>query len=201
MRGETLAEVARILRAIPGVRRVAGLERAQVQKVAELESGHEMNLSLPCRNLGVSLMAARDACFVLLKTGTFRPPLAPSLYMVEEGGAPGGNHALTVAGKQYTIVGEELTGSLEKYSEPVIPLEQSFVMFPERRRSPTVPCFFLLPPLPFPELEAVSAEMGLRQIMSISPSLASDAYLREAFGFSPSNNLATLLVGFDLRSP
>jgi hypothetical protein len=43
--------------------------------------------------------------------------------------------------------------------------------------------------------------MGLQEIMSISPSLASDAWLREAFGFSASNSLATLLVGFDFCSP
>jgi hypothetical protein len=201
MREGALVRVAGILQAIPGVEEVAPLDREQVQRVVELESSHEMNLSLPCRNLGVRLIAARDACFVLLKTGTFRPPGAPSLYLVEEGDPQGNAPALTVAGRHYTIVGEEVTGSVEAYAEPVIPLDGSFVMFPERRRNPTVPCFFLLPPLPFPELEGVRAEMGLQEIMSISPSLASDAWLREAFGFSASNSLATLLVGFDFCSP
>jgi hypothetical protein len=201
MREGALVRVAGILQAIPGVEEVAPLDREQVQRVVELESSHEMNLSLPCRNLGVRLIAARDACFVLLKAGTFRPPGAPSLYLVEEGGPQGNAPALTVAGKQYTIVGEEVTGSVEACAEPVIPLDGSFVMFPERRRNPMVPCFFLLPPLPFPELEGVRAEMGLQEIMSISPSLASDAWLREAFGFSASNSLATLLVGFNFCTP
>jgi hypothetical protein len=121
--------------------------------------------------------------------------------MVEESGDSMSNNVINVAGKRYTVVGEEVTEDIDKYSEPVIPLERSFVMFPKRRSNPQAPCFFLLPPLPFPELEAVAGELGLREIISISPSIASDAYLREAFGFPSSNSLATLLVGFDLRSP
>ena len=106
-----------------------------------------------------------------------------------------------MAGKSYRIVGEEVAGGLGKYTEAVIPLDESFVVFPNRRSRPAVPCVFLLPPLPFPELEKVAGEMGLTGIISISPSLVSDAFLRLTFGFPPSNDLATLLVGFDLLAP
>ena len=201
MKHDVLDAAAEVLKGIPGVRAVSALDLAQKQQVVELESHHERQLSLPVRNLGVSLLAAREACFVVLKTGSFRPPSAPSVYLVEEGGAPAGNHALTVEGNRYTIVGEEMTGGVERYTEPVIPLEESFVIFPQRRSGPRVPCFFLLPPLPFPELERVKDHLGIREILSISPSLVSDGYLRQIFGFPPSNSLATLLVGFDLRAP
>ncbi len=201
MKGDILDKAAEVLRGIPGVRAVSALDQAQKQKVVDLESHHERQLSLPVRNLGVSLLAAREACFVVLKTGSFRPPSAPSVYLVEEGGSPAGNHALTVAGKGYTIVGEEMTGGVGRYTEPVIPLDESFVIFPQRRSGPQVPCFFLLPPLPFPELERVKDHLGIREILSISPSLVSDGYLRQICGFPPSNSFATLLVGFDLHSP
>jgi hypothetical protein len=197
MRESTLGLVARILGEIPGVVNVAALDDEQVRRVVELESSHERKLSLPVRNLGVSLMADRDACFVVLKTATFRPPKAPSVYMVEEGGAQDTDHVLTVAGKRYTIVGQEVTSAVLPVSQPAIPLDESFVIFPNRRSGPHVPCFFLLPPLPFPELEKAGAELGLRSVISISPSLVSDAFLRETFGFPRSNSLATLLVGFD----
>jgi len=59
-----------------------------------------------------------------------------------------------------------------------------------------VPCFFLLPPIGFHELEGEAGRLGISQILSISPSLAGDPYLRETFGFPPTNALATLLIGF-----
>jgi hypothetical protein len=204
---DTLSKVAETLRNIRGVDRVAALTADQKRKVVELESLHERVLSLPVRNLGLELMGKKEVCFALLKTTAFRAPQAPTVYMVEEGvvadqpAVERAGHAFTVGGKRYTIVGEEVMDGLEKYSEPIISLGTSFVMFPGRRSGPRVPCFFLLPPLPFPELERVSGELGLREIISVSPSLVSDAFLREAFGFSPSNSLATLLVGFDFRSP
>ncbi len=70
-------------------------------------------------------------------------------------------------------------------------------MFPERRTGTGVPCFFLLPPIPFPELECRQQELGIRHILSVSPSLAVDMYLRGLFGFARTNDLATILVGFD----
>ncbi|HUI72661.1 MAG TPA: hypothetical protein VL354_19220 [Spirochaetia bacterium] len=193
---------AAILRGIPGVEAVATLSKAQQEKVLALELSHERSLSLPVRNLGITLITARGACLVVLKTARFRAPKFPSLYMVEEVGpaekssAPD-DHSLVVAGKRYAIIGEEVVGDITAYSEPTIPLEGSFVIFPARRSGSRVPSFFLLPPLPFPELESVKSALGIENVMSISPSLVCDAYLRDEFGFSPSNILATVLIGFD----
>ncbi|HVP18914.1 MAG TPA: hypothetical protein VMU36_07940 [Spirochaetia bacterium] len=198
MRTDVLDRVARVLSGIRGVIAAVALDDGRRHRVIELESLHERKLSLPVRNLGVSLMADRDACFVVLKTATFRPPKSPSVYLVEEGGEREGDHELVVAGKRYTIVGQEVTGDILRSPQHIIPLDESFVIFPDRRSGPNVPCFFLLPPLPFPELEKASGELGLKGVISISPSLVSDAFLRESFGFPRSNSLATLLVGFDL---
>ncbi len=79
--------------------------------------------------------------------------------------------------------------------EPTIPLERSFVIFPDRRRGQRVPCVFVLPPVRFPELERQSTRLGIAEVVSISPSLAADGLLREAFGFPLTNDLATLLIG------
>jgi len=81
--------------------------------------------------------------------------------------------------------------------EPSVPVDDSFVIFPDRRSGPAVPCFFLLPPLPFPELESRAAGLGIRDIISVSPSLAADAYVRDLFDFPPTNVLATILIGFN----
>lgn len=194
----TLRKVGEILAAIPGTVRAAPLDDSQRRRVVELETRHEERLAFPVRNLGTSLMAGRDACFVILKAGDFRSPGVPSVYMVEEGAPEKADHVLVVAGKRYAIIGEEVVDGIRGYTETVIPLEGSFVIFPERRSGPNVPCAFLLPPLPFPELERESAALGISDVISVSPSLVSDGFLRGSFGFSPSNDLATLLVGFNI---
>ena len=53
----------------------------------------------------------------------------------------------------------------------------------------------MLPPIHFPELEREADRLGVARIISISPSLAADTFLRESFGFPLTNTLATLLVG------
>ncbi len=100
-------------------------------------------------------------------------------------------------GRRYAVVGEEVLEGHAPYRETTISLEKSFVIFPERRRGTDVPCFFLLPPIAFPELEKEAAHLGIRDIVSVSPSLATDGLLRDAFGFPPTNDLATILIGFN----
>jgi hypothetical protein len=187
-----------VLQSIPGVRRAVRLSDEQLRRAVELEARHERASTIPVRNLGVRLMADRTACCALLKDATFRPPRIPTVYLVEEDAPAGGAHVLTVAGRRYAVVGEEVLNGGGPYTEAVILLERSFVIFPGRRRGADVPCMFLLPPIAFPELEEQAALLGISDIVSISPSLATDGFLRDSFGFPPTNDLATLLVGFNL---
>jgi hypothetical protein len=98
------------------------------------------------------------------------------------------------------VLGEEVVRG-RSYSEPIIPLSDSFVIFPERRRGPHVPCIFILPPLPFPELEGKAANLGISEIISVSPSPAVDTFIRESFRFPLTSSLGTLLVGVNLSPP
>ena len=72
-----------ILQSIPGSRRVVQLSDEQRRRAVELEARHEQASVIPIRNLGVRLLADRNACFVLLKDSTFRPPRVPTVYLVE----------------------------------------------------------------------------------------------------------------------
>ena len=184
-----------VLQSIPGVRRAVQLSDEQRLRVVDLEARYERASVIPIRNLGVRLLPDRTTCFALLKDSTFRPPRSPTVYLVEEDTPAGCRHLLTVAGRRYAVVGEEVVGGGGPFSETTIPLDTSFVIFPDRRRGADVPCVFLLPPIAFPELERESASLGMRDIVSISPSLVTDGYLRECFGFPPTNDLATLLIG------
>jgi hypothetical protein len=195
---ESLERVEDILRNLPGVVSVARLDDEQRLAAVRLEAQYGGSSALPVRNLGVELMAARDACFVLLKDGRFRPPKTPTVYLVEEGAAEDARQVIEVEGTRYAVVGEELLDGWPPPREPFLAIEDSFVIFPERRSGPGVPCTFILPPIPFPELEFAGGELGISSIISISPSLAADTYVRERFGFPPTNALATLLVGFNI---
>ncbi len=200
MSASTLRRVEEILAAIPGAVKVARLDGGQRWRAVDLEAAYEGCSVLPVRNLGMRLLAHRDHCFAILKDGRFRSPRAPTVYLVEQDLRGDAAHAIEVEGTRYAVVGEEVVEGRPAYDEPVIPLEASFVIFPARRSGPEVPCTFVLPPLPFPELESEASRLGISAIISISPSLAADTFIREAFGFPPTNDLATVLVGFDLSS-
>jgi hypothetical protein len=187
-----------LLQGIPGVRRAVWLSDEQRRRAVELETRHEQASAIPVRNLGVRLLADRQACCALLKDSTFRSPKIPTVYLVEEDAPEGCANVLTVAGRRYAVVGEEVLKGRGPYFETTIPIERSFVIFPARRRGANVPCTFLLPPIAFPELENDAALLGIRDIVSISPSLAADRLLRDSFGFPPTNDLATLLIGFNI---
>ncbi len=195
----TCSIIVKILTDLPGVVSAAVLTDAQKERAVELESRHDAASVIPIRNVGVALIARRDACFVLLKGGGFRPPAIPTVYLVEKGAAEGATNAITVEGQRYAVVGEEVVPSRTPYAEPTIPLDESFVIFPQRRSGVGVPCSFILPPIAFPELEARAESLGIADVISISPSLAADSWLREAFGFPPTNSLATLLVACNPR--
>lgn len=192
--------ILEVLRSIPGVRQAAPLGSELLLRAVEQEARHERSSVLPVRNVGVRLLARRSSCFIVLKDGTFRPPGVPTVFLVEEDAPAGAPQVISVDGKRFAVVGEEVITPGAVYSEATIPLERSFVIFPERRRGPDVPCVFILPPVRFPELEREAARLGIRDVVSISPSLAADELLREALGFPPTNDLATLLVGCNRES-
>jgi hypothetical protein len=193
-----MTRIADILRRIPGVVDLARLDDEQRRTAAELEARFTGSSALPVKNLGVALLGARNSCFVLLKDGGFRPPKVPTVFLVEEGAREDAAHVIVVEGSRYAVVGEEVIDDRAPYDEAVIPIDKSFVIFPDRRSGSGVPCTFILPPIPFPELEREAETLGISGIISISPSLATDMYLREKCGFPPTNALATLLIGFNL---
>ncbi|MGO9309414.1 MAG: hypothetical protein ACLQDL_10370 [Spirochaetia bacterium] len=195
---DSLGRILDLLESIPGVHRVGRLSDEQRRRAIALEARHERSSVIPVRNLGVRLLADRHVCCALLKDSTFRAPRVPTVYLVEEDAPDECAHVLDVAGRRYAVVGEEVLEGRAPSAETTIPLEKSFVIFPERRRGADIPCLFLLPPIAFPELEKDAAALGISDIVSVSPSLATDALLRDAFGFPPTNDLATLLVGFNI---
>ena len=200
--GSAVEQTLRVLSGLPGIVAVRPVQRGIVQQVVELESRYEQGALVPLKNLGVRVAQKRDVAIGVLKDGHFREPPEPTVYLVEEvqGRDDLPRHTIAVEGVRYRIVGEEVLASRSPYSEKIISLGDSFVIFPDRRSSNKIPSYFLVPPLGFPELEAIAERLGITGVLSISPSAQADTCLREACSFSPDPALATLLVAFDLCS-
>ncbi len=198
---DSAVAAGRILKSLPGVVAARRVDSKVVQRVAELESRYEQVAFLPIKNLGVLAVRRREVAFALLKDKHFREPPQPTVYLVEEqvGDATPGDWRIEVEGRVYAVVGEEVLASRQPYAEKTVAVGDSFVIFPERRKNPGIPSYFLVPPLGFPELETVQEELGITDIVSISPSAQADDYLRKVCSFPPEAALATLLVAFDLQ--
>jgi hypothetical protein len=198
---ERLDAIKRLLASLRGIVGVQPAGRGLLERVVEQEAQYEKGVFLPLQNLGVREVREREAAYVLLKDRLFREPPCPTVYLVEEAGgqAPrtGEPPLLEVGERRFRILGEEVLASRKPYREKTLFLADSFVLFPGRRASPRTPSYFLMPPLGFPELESRQEELGIRRIISISPSALSDQMLREACAFRPDTALATLLIGFD----
>ncbi len=198
---DSVVAAGRLLESLAGVVAVRRVDGEVMERVAALESRYQRESFLPIKNLGVRATRKRDVAFALLKDKHFREPPQPTVYLVEEeaGAAKTGDRCIEVEGRMYGIVGEEMLASRQPYAEKIVALGDSFVIFPERRKNPGIPSYFLVPPLCFPELETVQGELGIADIVSISPSAQADDYLRAVCAFPSEAALATLLVAFNLR--
>jgi hypothetical protein len=199
--GTAAAGALRVLAGLPGIVAVKQVPDDVIRRVVELENRYEQGALVPLKNVGVRTAQKRDVAIGVLKDRHFREPPAPTVYLVEEEPEQcrGTEYCLEVEGVRYRIVGEEILPSRSYYREKTITLGDSFVIFPDRRRSNSTPSYFLVPPLAFPELEAISDRLGITGVLSISPSAQADTCLREACGFPVDPSLATLLVAFDLE--
>lgn len=194
-------QALQILENLPGIVAAKRVEEGTVQQVAEIERSYEQGALVPLKNLGVQVVLKRDVALAVLKDGHFREPPEPTVYLVEEdtGGRASEQPCVTVEGERYRIVGEEVLASHGSYGERTLALGDSFVIFPDRRSSNSIPSYFLVPPLSFFELEEAQDRLGIGGVVSISPSAQADLFLRSRCGFTADPALATLLVAFDLN--
>jgi hypothetical protein len=193
-----IQDIHNLLSSLPGVVEVAQVRPEDIPEIEKTEDIDQKKQFVPLKNLGIQAVLNRDNLCVILKDTTFRSPPCPTIYLVEEA-----EHEelpleqfLEIAGKKYRIIGEEVVNRKKSYTEKQVFLESDFVLFPERRRDRQhIPAFLLIPPIPFPELEKES--FSIENIMSVSPSAQSDAFLRSAYNLSKLPEYATILIGWD----
>ncbi len=196
-----MEKILSVLSSLKGVVNVVVLPENDKSAISEMEERYENNQGLKLVNSGVRSVLARDTVIAVLKDTTFRPPVSPTVLLVEEiqREDEADEYTAVLDGKPYRIIGEEIFGGNVPSGEEHILLSSGFVMYPERRKGrSSVPSYFLMPSIVFPELEERKELFGIDNIVSASPSSFSDDYIRKAHNLSLDNRLATILVGFDV---
>lgn len=166
------------VRRLPGVVRAEWLSDEERRELARLATPNAAD------NRGVREALARDRVLVLFKDRTFRPPPEPTILLVDDRG--------TVIGREL-LPGESLP---DDHPRKVVRLGKGFVLFADRGGGPGFR--FLLPPVPFPELDVVE---GVREVVSASPDPRQDEYLKARHGIAAGKEYASILVGLNVRNP
>ena len=172
------AEILERVRRLPGVFKVEYLERRDREALPRLAT------PASGENQGVAEALQRSRVLCLFKDTHFRPPGEPTLLLVDERGE--------VLGRE--IVPGEAPPSREERRFAF--LGKDFVLFADRK--PEGRLRFVLPPVPFPELDAIPR---LERVVSASPDTPQDEYLRERLGVPKGSTYASILVGYEVRNP
>lgn len=166
----------RRIAALPGVVRVLPLGPG------DREGLGRQGTTSAAENRGVAEVLSRERVVCLFKDVTFRPPPEPTLLLVDDAG---------------TVLGREiLPGDAPPADRRVAFLGKDFVLYGGQR--PRGSYRFLLPPVPFPELEGLP---GLARVVSASPDTPQDNFLRARFEVPLGRQYASVLIGYDVRNP
>ncbi len=173
-----------IINKLKGVLDVQALSDEDRKTLQDIESDREGDV-IPVVNKGLKECLERDFCLVIFKNIEFRNPPVPTVLLVTDKGR---------------ILGQELISSeeKEKYQDrsDVYFLSTDFIFFKSNKTltsNGSEKEFFLLPAVPFPELEDME---GISHVTSCSPSTMGDSYLKNKYGYPPNPYLATIIVGF-----
>lgn len=197
-----MREIEVLLSGLNGVIKVSQIANNSRDKINSLENDYGKGSIIGLLNLGIMMALECDVVYAILKDSSFRPPPGPTVYMVEDHvkGDEKKNHIIKIREKNYHIIGEELIGKTLPEDEKYMFISDDFILYPERRKGRAKhPAYFLIPPIEFVELEMVKETQRISNIISISPATMADEYIRELCDFSPREDYATILVGFDTK--
>ncbi len=189
-----------IIANLKGVVRVTPLTDEDRKILQERENTYENSQQIKVINSGIQAVLRRDIVAAVLKDTSFRKPPEPTVLLVEEvtENSSAIDNTVTFEGVVYRIVGEEILAGGQTFKEAHLFISSEFVLYTERRSGrENVPAYFLMPPVPFPELEEVKGSLQISEVVSASPSTLSDDLIRDTYKLSHDNQLATILVGFN----
>jgi len=176
-----MSDVIARLKEMKGTVHAFALEDDCRAKISDIEKDIKAALGIPVINIGVEKCLERKYVVCIIKKANFRPPPEATVVLISDDG---------------TVLGEEVLPHRKKEfmannKEEIIWLSEEFVMYPDRKGNQKE--FFVMPPVSFPEV----TDMGMRNVVSCSPSAPSDMMLREMHGYEDDPKLASILIGFD----
>ena len=186
--GKMVVENAvKIIKKLKGVLDVQELSEEDNKALLEIESSRKGDM-IPVVNTGLEECMKQDFYLVVLKNTDFRAPPIPTVLLVTDKGR--------ILGKELLSLHEK-----EKYQnrKDTYFLSPEFVIFKPDESTRSMQKekeFFLLPPVPFPELENIG---GITDVVSCSPSTEGDSYLKDKYGYPQDPHIATILVGFSSK--
>ena len=170
---------------MPGVLKVMKLDDKDKRHISRLEKMAEENGAangmMDFTNKGVWDTLNKKHLLLLVADSNqgFRDPPCSWTLIVDEKG---------------NVIGEWIPKEKQeefKERDDVQFLSDDFVMY--RKRERVGKCFFMMPPIPFPELEDI---VGIKSVVSGTVSAPGDAYLKKIS--DTSENFWTIIIGYDL---
>jgi hypothetical protein len=174
-------DILDMLRGMKGTVEAFVLDDGCRERIIKIEKSISGAMGIPIINKGVEECLHRKYVVCIIKKEGFRPPPEPTVLLLTDTGLVLGEEVLPPYRKKF----------LENVNEYFIWLADDFVVYPDRRGGTKE--FFIMPPVSFPEV----SEMGMKNVVSCSPSAPSDIMLRKEHGFEDNPKLASILIGFD----
>jgi hypothetical protein len=180
-------EAIDIIEKLDGTVDVQKLSDEDKEVLIKIESSRNNDI-IPVVNKGLEECLSREFCLVLLKTEDFRIPSEPTVLLVTDSGR---------------ILGQELISPEDKrkytHNNNVVFLSNNFIIFkPDSvtRSASVEKQLFILPAIPFPELNDVTT---ISDVVSCSPSTLGDKYLKDKYNYPDDPHLATIIVAFSKK--
>lgn len=177
------ARILKLLGALEGVRHTGIVDAGLRERLVEHESNYSSLGPIAVDNVGVRTAAKRSRLYFIIKDKRFRPPPIATVQLVAEDG---------------TVIGEEIIAGkkpLLSNEEKAVQLGKDFLIYYSRAKEKGRNARFILPPVPFPEIEGLGFA---KDVVSSSPSTLGDAELKKSIGIEDDPKLASILVGFDI---
>ncbi len=179
-------EAIDIIKTLDGAIDVQELSEEDRKALMKIESSPNNDI-IPVVNKGLNECLSREFCLVLLKTEDFRIPSKPTVLLITNSGR---------------ILAQELISPQDNrkyaHNDNVIFLSNNFIIFkPDKlTRSVGEKELFILPAIPFPELNDV---LTIKDVVSCSPSTLGDKYLKDKYNYPDDPHLATIIVAFSKK--